>query len=258
MYKFITPQEHKNYFGFASTYTIEGLLSYGAWDVEKQFGYFEKTLLDIDPEAKIKRLEGFLSNILEVKVGTKYYWFCVSYGGAQLSEYIHLACQFGSKKNIHIGSCGGLYKEAKSLDLIVPNYSYGNESITRIYERGNNENKHFSDVVLSNLIKQKILENNKEFIEGPIMTCMAMMGESFDDVKKWSEDGFFGVEMETSTVFSVSNNFNTPSAAILYISDNLINGQTVGDETHIAQKKTRDSLKLDLYNMGLKILLGIK
>lgn len=145
------------------------------------------------------------------------------YGGAMLSEYIHLACLFGSKKNIHISSCGGLNPNLNSLDLIVPTYTHGNESTTRIYERESKDNKHYS----TESISLELIENTPKTFKidtGPIMGCQAMMGKTWEDVKSWSEAGYSGVEMETAVFFAVSNHFKVPCGALIYISDNLIRG----------------------------------
>lgn len=60
--------------------------------------------------------------------------------------------------------------------------------------------------------------------------------------------------METATVFAVSNHFKVPSAALLYVSDNLIKGQTVNDESHAKQKENREEVKDEVYKIGLQTL----
>ena len=177
------------------------------------------------------------------------------YGGALLSEVIHLACLFGSKKNIHIGSCGGLHTEINDIDLILPIWSYGNESTTRVYDPGAKDFKHHADEALT-LELEKNLTTGHRIWKGPIITNQAMMGESWDDIKSWSEKGYYGVEMETATVFSVSKHFNVPSAALLYVTDNLIKGQAVGSDTHTNQKERREIVRNDVYKAGILTLIN--
>jgi len=255
MYKSLTAEEHKKYFSLPQNYKVDGFLSYGAWDEEKHRDKIKKTLENMGISYVSKTLEGFLYRILEITVDKKNYWFVVMYGGAMLSEYVHLACLFGSKKNIHIGSCGGLHPEMQSLDFVIPTWSYGNESTTRVYDREAKDFKHFSDKKLSELL-EKNLANKYPLKKGPIMTNQAMMGETMDDVKLWSKQGYYGVEMETATVFSVSKHFNVPAAALIYVSDNLIKGQTIGDESHTAQKEAREMIKNDIYKIGLTTLMS--
>ena len=255
MYKTFTAKDYRKYFNLPDSYMVDGLISIGGGDEEKHFN----RILDILDEFNIVfssiKLTGFLSHILEVRTKNKNYWFCVVYGGAMLSEYVHLACLFGSKKNIHLGSCGGLYPEIKSLDVLIPTFSYGDESTTRCYDKNAEDGKHYPDSNLSKNLEDRLF--NKYVVrKGPIITHQAMMGETFEDIKEWSERGYFGVEMETSTVFSVSKYFNVPSAALLYVSDNLIKGQTVGDESHTQEKEKRERVRRDMYETGISILLN--
>ncbi len=254
MYKSFTAEQFKSHLGLPLNYSVEGLLSYGAWDEHKHLDEIQKILNELGVTYKSKMLAGFLCHICELEINGKIYWFTMLYGGAMLSEYTHLACLFGSKKNIHIGSCGGLYPEMNSLDFLIPKWSFGDESTTRIYGREVKDNKHYSNSDLSEKLKSKITIKNKIW-DGPIITCQAMIGETWDDIKSWTEQGYYGVEMETSTVFSVSNHFNVPSASLLYVSDNLVKGQVVGDESHIAEKEQREKAKDEVYKASIKTLI---
>ncbi len=250
MYKSFTAEEYREHFNLPSDYNVEGFISYGGWMEEKQREELESILKENNIIYSLRTLEGFLSHVLEIKINDKNYWFVVMYGGTMLSEYTHLACLFGSKKNIHLGSCGGLGKDINSLDLIIPTYSYGNESITRIYDKESKDFKHYPDDNLSETL-QKNLGLDFAIKRGPIITNQAMMGESWEDVTSWSDDGYYGVEMEISTVFAVSKNFNVPSTALVYVSDNLIKGQTVGDASHANEKEKRTELRKNILRAGL-------
>jgi purine-nucleoside phosphorylase len=255
MYKAFTAGEFKKMLSLPDDYHVDGLLTYGAWDEPKHHSRLCEAMDGLGIKYSAKLMEGFLLHALEIRVNEKRYWFAVLYGGALLSEYVHLASLFGSKKNIHIGSCGGLYPEMKSLDLVIPTWSYGNESTTRAYDREAGDFKHHADTDLSDKLENNLSEKHT-IRKGPIITNQAMMGETWDDVKSWSDKGYYGVEMETATVFSVSKHFNVPAAALLYVSDNLIKGQTVRDDSHNAQKAEREAVKDDVYRAGVATLIG--
>lgn len=254
MYQTLTKTDYKKMLGLDDDYQIEALLSCGHYDFEKQIVRLEESLNKLGKKYTTKKLNDFLHNVVEFEVENKKYWFALVYGGVTLSEYLHLACLFGSKKNIHIGSCGGLYPEMNSMDFLIPTYSYGNESSTRLYDRQNSDNRHYSDKKLNELIKEKI--GNNKFWEGPMMTCGAMLAETKDDVEQWSKDGYYGVEMETSTVFAVSKYFNVPCSSLVYVSDNLVKGQMVGDESHNLEKEMRYKKAEKMYDMALSVLLS--
>lgn len=250
MYKSVTAEDFRRQFNLPTDYKVRGMLSYGAWDEDKHF----KKIVDISEELKIlqtsRRLDGFLSRIVELTIENSIYWFTVMYGGAMLSECVHLASLLGSERNIHFGSCGGLYPEMNSLDLLIPTWSFGDESTTRAYAR---DHRHYPDKTLSAFIRSKI-PNKYKVWNGPAITYQAMMGETWDDVKSWSENGYYGVEMETATVFSVSKHFDVPSASLLYVTDNLIKGQVVGDDSHNQQKEIREEVKNDVYKVVIQSL----
>ncbi len=134
MYKSFTADEYRRHFNLPMGYKIEAFISCGSWNLEKEFNNTLEALGGLGIDYESKNLEGFLQNILEIKIEDKLYWFTVAYGGAILSEYLHLACLFGSKQNIHIGSCGGLYSEMNSLDLLIPTWTYGLESSASMYD----------------------------------------------------------------------------------------------------------------------------
>ena len=63
-----------------------------------------------------------------------------------------------------------------------------------------------------------------------MITCQAMLAETWEDICEWSSRGFYGVEMEASTVFAVSQHFKVPATAMLNIADNLIEKETIDIE----------------------------
>lgn len=253
MYKSFSKTDFEKILGLPNDYHVDGVLSCGHYDVEKQIARLEKSLTDAKVSYQIDRQIGYLQNVFEVRVNDKIYWFTVVYGGITLSEYLHFACTFGSKKNIHIGSCGGLYPEMNSVDYLVPTWSFGNESSTRFYDREDTDNLHYPDKELSNQLKSKLVD--EKIWEGPMMTCGAMLAETKEDVEKWSKEGYFGVEMETSTVFAVSNHFKIPSASLVYVTDNLIKGQVVGDDSHTQQKDFRYQKAQKMFDVAVSVLL---
>jgi len=255
MYKAHDDNYYRSYLGLGDNYYVSGFISFGSWDEKRHLDILFDTLDKLEINYTTRNLNDFWEKIIEIKIENKNYWFTVMYGGARLSEYVHVASILGSKMNIHIGSCGGLYPEINSVEFIVPTWSYGDDSVTRSYERSALDNKHYSNVNLSNKIKNKINSKYKVW-EGPVMTCQAMLGETLEDVQKWSNDGYYGVEMETATIFAVSNHYNIPSAGLVYVSDNLIKGQTTGDESFLNEKEKRMEMKREMFRVVVDVLIN--
>jgi len=255
MYKHFTKEDWIKMLSLPSDYSVDSVLVCGTYDKEKQLKRLLSVLKDIKIEYSIENIEDkFFSRITPIKLGNKRLWFDISYGSAYLSEMLHLGCLFGSKSNILIGSCGGLAKGLKPLDLILPTYSYGNESTTRIYSANNNDNKHYPDSFLTNKIKDSY-KGSKTIYTGPIITCQAMLGETKEDVDNWSKQGYIGVEMESSSFFAISNHFNVPSTAFFHIADNLIEGDYVGSENYNLLKQAKEDLEIEKYKTVIKVLM---
>lgn len=218
---------------------------------EREHKLFKNALSQI-PNAKEVNLikDPFFQSISEYRIDDKIVWFYVAYGGAYLSELLHIACTFGSKKNFLVGSCGGLQKDLDIGDIILPTYTYGNESTTRMYQREVEDNKHYSDKVLQEEIMEELKDHTIH--RGPVMTCQAMLAETKDDVDRWSEEGYLGVEMESSTFSAISNYFNVPSTPILHVSDNLVKNILYGSEELESKREFRNKLKTNIHKRILE------
>jgi purine-nucleoside phosphorylase len=208
-----------------------------------------------DPLARFGTLEGFLEPILPFETGGRTYWFATAYGGAMLSEWLHLACLFGSGMNLLLGSCGGLHPDAAAHDLIVPTHSHGDESSTRAYAADGSHRHPASPAVRAALVR-RLRRAGLTVWEGPTTTHQAMLAETWEDVQRWSQEGFYGVEMEAATTFAVSRHFGVPSAAILRIADNLIRQGTIYDPAYAQTREQREHAKAAMFDAALDELLG--
>ena len=88
------------------------------------------------------------------------------------------------------------------------------------------------------------------------MTCQAMMGETWKDILKWSKKGFYGVEMEASTIFAVSSHFKVPATAMLGVADNLVKKEIVGSSSYKKKSNKLRKIRDILLKTALEISLG--
>jgi purine-nucleoside phosphorylase len=253
MYKKLTAEDYRKHFKLPDSYKIEGFIVYGTYK-NHPFEQFEDSLKRSGYKYSKSKLEhDFFGSLMEFEIEGKKYWLAIAYGGALLSEYLHLACLFGSRQNILIGSCGGLKKGASSLELIVPDWSAANESSATAYQPETN-GKYDADKVLSDKLSILLSEKYKVY-RGATVTFQAMLAETWGDIQSWASQGFIAVEMEAATVFAVSGHFNVPSAAILMIGDNLIEEQTVVDVNYESARAKRRQTAQDAFDAVVKALL---
>lgn len=254
MYRNISAEQYRAHLGFSPDYKVGAMLCYGTLYEDRVLAQLKQALADMKLEFEINDLpDPFLRFAKELKIGDINIWFAIGYGGAWLSEYIHWACLFGSKKSILLGSCGGLRSGIKQGDFIVPESSYGDESSVRIYNR--ESPIQYPDTKLSDKIASELESYGEKVWRGPIITCQAMIGETMEDVKQWSNEGYFGVEMESSTVFAVSNHFNVPCSASLYVGDNLIEKHHNLSDKYLAEADLRKQKQVTQIKMALSELL---
>lgn len=253
MYKKLTAEDYRKHFKLPSDYKLDGFIVYGTYK-KHPFEQFEDSIKRTGQEYTKTALDHeFFGSLLEFKVAGKRFWVAIAYGGALLSEYLHIACLFGSQVNILIGSCGGLKKGMKSLELIIPEWSRANESSAAAYEPNANSQYH-SNKQLSDAIAEKLTKHHR-IHRGATVTFQAMLAETWEDVLDWSNEGFIAVEMEAATVFAVSNHFEVPSAAILMIGDNLIEEQTVVDINYENSRDQRRAVAQTALDISLETLL---
>lgn len=226
MYKAYTADDWRAHLGLTQDYTVDGLIVFGTYQ-RSLYDMLQVAMERLGHQAEYRRFQDeFLEPILEFRLNGKCYWFVIAYGGALLSEYLHLACMFGSKKNILLGTCGGLKHGANSLEFIVPDWSFAEESSAKGYQPDTGH-RYKSNTSLSGALADALAQQGHTVHRGPTVTYQAMLGETWEDIQKWSTQGYVGVEMEAATVFAVSNHFGVPAAALLRIGDNLIEKETV-------------------------------
>jgi purine-nucleoside phosphorylase len=256
MYRKINANEYKSMLNLSEEYTVNGMLIFGSWNREQHIQALIKVLDNLQLIYEINELTGFLGKIVEIDIQGKKIWVDVAYGGALLTEYLHLACLFGSQKNILIGTCGGLSEQLESNSVILPDFSFGDGSSASMYQREINNNLYPSNVKLRSAIGDRLKTLEIPFIEGKTMTCQAMLAETMDDITRWNKDGFIGVEMEAAAVFSVSNHFNVASAAMVIIADNLIKEETVMSNSYVNSKEQRENIRTLLYETGVREIIA--
>ena len=248
MYKELTKKDWNKLLKFPEDKEVDAVIVSGnsLANREREIGFLEQALSNYKDVKKVEYIQdNFFSSIYEFEIGDKLIWFDVVYGGAYLSELLHVGCIFGSKKNFLVGTCGGLQKNLETGDLVIPTYTYGDESTTRIYQPNVKENKHYADKELREEFVKSMCDY--KIHSGPIITCQAMLGERAEDIKRWEKEGYLGVEMESSTFFAVSNSFNVPSVAVMHISDNLVKNILYGDEEMEKNREFRNKIRVYKY-----------
>ncbi len=258
MYKELNKNDWLKFLKLSPDYTVDAVIFDGNYKEENRYNLFIKALqeLKIDYKEEAGFEDDFLAKYARsFIIENKRFWYGVFYGGALLSEILHLACMFGSQINLFRGDCGALQPGLNKNDVVIPTFTFGNESSTRMYAKNREDYRFLPDKKVVEQIQKALEEFGIKTKKAAVVTCQAMLAETLEDVKNWSKDGYGCVEMETSTFFAVSEHFNVPSGAILLVADNLVTNELVVDEAYINSHKSRDAVRVDMYKALIKTAL---
>lgn len=258
MYTSVNVETFKRRTGLPHEYTVDGLLASGTWDLygkTRHLPYLVAALKTLGVDTEVRQLQGEeLGHGYEFIVDSKRYWFTPVMGTAVMSQYAHLASMLGSKKNLLMGVVGGLKPGIQAADFIIPTASRGNENAL-MYQRTQADLLFYPDAELSASLKRRL--GGTTVYEGVTNTCEVMFAETAEDVQAWSKAGYLGVEMEAAMLFALSNYFQVPSAALLYVADNLIEDITMFSDAHQTSKAARDTASRIKYEVAVAELLNL-
>lgn len=278
MYMTHTAADHRVHMGLPADYTVDGTLAYGTWDLVAETDHIPQLRSALDATGLDYRLtridEPLIGHAHEVLLeGSKRYWFIPVMGTAVMGMYLHLASLFGSRRNILLGTVGGLAPGMRNGDLVVPTAVAGNDS-ARMYARAGirsisalsaisaisphddpiTDAAHRPDPgLLARLTTE--LGDRPGLWFGPTTTCEVMLAETQEDVDGWSRSGMLGVEMEAALTFALSWHFGIPAVALFYVVDNLIERETVLSPSHESYRSRREQQRATQYRVGVKLLL---
>lgn len=216
MYKQLTKSDFLKQFRMQEEDIPEALIIYGEWDAGKIVRCWRESICPLDqliaPDVFVGRCDN----------GTRY-GLSVTYGSAKTSQLVHTFSLLGVKLVLQVGSFGGLLPGRHVGHLLFPTEAFRGEGASDFY-LGLGEKAAASQPIVEWLCAQG-QSRQIECSTGEIMTINAMLGERWEDVQRWSKEGYAGVDLETATTYAVAKHFNVPRAGILYLADNLIEGR---------------------------------
>ncbi len=203
------------------------------------------------------RLE-YLTNVQELKFPDMYLgeydgqkiMFCCAYGASRAVEPVHIFGLLGSKMVVQIGSCGSLQKDIKTGDVLIPTYSFIGEGASKYY--GQNT-KSSSTQSIVKIAQEALSSYGLRTHLGPHISTSALLQQSEGQIKEWQEKGLFGVDMETSAVFSAAEYFNMERVSLLFVWDELLEGRTWLHEFSIDEKHMQAKANQSIFEVALKI-----
>ncbi|MFD2042968.1 nucleoside phosphorylase [Ornithinibacillus salinisoli] len=150
--------------------------------------------------------------------------FANVFGGPLASMIAHRFAIVGTKNFIQTGYYGGLSRNIQYGDILIATSAYMEDGVSQWYLPG--ETTVHADTELVQAAVAYCESKGYRYVTGSVFSTSAMLMETSDLVKDWSEDGHIGVDMETATTFAIAKKFNRKAIGLLNLSDHIIEGDT--------------------------------
>jgi purine-nucleoside phosphorylase len=160
-------------------------------------------------------------------------------GMPSLSIYANeLIRDYGVKRLVRVGTCGGLVPEVKVRDMILGISASTDSAVNKVRFRGMDYAPAPSFRLLEAAYRAA-KERGMPVHVGKIISSDSLYTEDPDQWKLWARFGVIGVEMETAELYTLAAKYGVEALAVLTVSDHLV----THEETSSAEReKTFNSM----------------
>jgi purine-nucleoside phosphorylase len=143
-------------------------------------------------------------------------------GTPSISIYVHeLINEYGAKRLIRIGTCGGMLEEMKLGDVILAQAACTDSAVNRIRFAG----ADFAPAASFPLLLRAWEEARARGVPvrvGSVLTSDTFYGEDREGWRLWARHGVLAAEMETAALYTLAARFAVQGLSILTVSDSLL------------------------------------
>jgi purine-nucleoside phosphorylase len=170
-------------------------------------------------------------------------------GMPSLSIYVNeLIKDYGVKRLVRVGTCGGLANQVKVRDMILGISASTDSAINKVRFRGMDYASAPSFRLLDAAYRAA-MEKKMPIHVGKIISSDSFYTEDPEQWKLWARFGVIGVEMEAAELYTLAAKHGVEALAILTVSDHLI----TREETTSAE---REKTFLSMIEVGLAAALA--
>lgn len=176
-------------------------------------------------------------------------------GSAMAATIMDLLTAVKPKAALFLGKCGGLKKNTKLGDLILPIAAIRGEGTGEAYTRPEVPSlpSFRFQMAISNVIKRYELD----YWTGTVYTTNRRVWEHDKEFKEYlREIRAMAIDMETATVFTVGFINDIPRGALLLVSDNPMTPE--GVKTRASDKAVTKSFATNHLNIGIDALIELR
>jgi len=151
-------------------------------------------------------------------------------GIPSISIYVHeLISEYGARRLIRIGTCGGMLAEMKLGDVILAQSAGTDSAVNRIRFHGADFAPTASFALLLAAYETARARGYPVRV-GSVLTSDTFYGDDPDFWKLWARYGVLAAEMETAALYTIAAGHGVQGLSILSVSDSLVTGHTASAE----------------------------
>lgn len=151
-------------------------------------------------------------------------------GMPSLSIYVNeLIRDYGVKKLIRVGTCGGMHRDINIRDMILAMSASTDSAVNKIRFNGMDYAPTANFSLLMNCW-DAAKENGFNPYVGPVLSSDSFYTEDPEQWKLWARFGVLGVEMETAELYTLAAKYGVQALSILTVSDHLVTGEVTSSE----------------------------
>ena len=170
-------------------------------------------------------------------------------GMPSLSIYVNeLLREYGVKKLVRVGTCGGLVDRIKIRDLVLGISASTDSAVNKVRFHGMDYAPAASYRLLAAAFSAATAAGLEPHV-GPVISSDSFYTEDPEEWKLWARFGVLAVEMESAELYTLAAKYGAEALAILTVSDHLVTGES----TPSAERETRFRAMVEV---GLKTLLS--
>lgn len=143
-------------------------------------------------------------------------------GGPMAAMTAHPCCVMGTEIVIQTGYFGGLSEEVDYGDILIVSAVKLSCGAAACYSLG--EERIEADQVLVQEAVAYCASKGWSYVVGEMRSTDALCLETVEVVRKWSQEGHLGVDMETSATFAVARKLGRRPVGLLNLSDHMLRG----------------------------------
>ncbi|MBF6593425.1 MAG: hypothetical protein IVW51_03120 [Thermaceae bacterium] len=178
--------------------------------------------------------------------------YSCAYGAPRAVEPVQIFGSLGASLAIQIGSCGAIQPSVHTGDIVLPTEVKIGEGASQYYAE---DTWARPSTVWVGKADQKLKARGFATHRGRFITTSALFAQPPERITGWEREGYLGIDMETSAVFTVAKVMGMAAVGIVFAWDELCLGRTFLDEFAPEEKDKQERANLAVFEVALELAL---